>query len=77
MQIWKGLRNPITLAGIARRQPRARTCLLQDGIDGFFKMKNTWVYRLGMHKSKIDKLWEEFWTGGITNSVTVIEQISF
>lgn len=28
-------------------------------------------------KSKIDKLWEEFWTGGITNPLTVIEQITF
>ncbi|MFO0726464.1 MAG: class I SAM-dependent DNA methyltransferase [Myxococcota bacterium] len=29
------------------------------------------------HKSDIDKLWTEFWTGGITNPLTVIEQISF
>ncbi len=28
-------------------------------------------------KSRVDKLWEEFWTGGITNPLTVIEQISF
>jgi type I restriction enzyme M protein len=31
----------------------------------------------GELKSKVDKLWEEFWTGGITNPLTVIEQISF
>ncbi len=31
----------------------------------------------GELKSKIDKLWEEFWTGGITNPLSVIEQISF
>ena len=31
----------------------------------------------GPLKSQIDKLWEEFWTGGITNPLTVIEQISF
>ncbi|PCI58517.1 MAG: N-6 DNA methylase [Gammaproteobacteria bacterium] len=31
----------------------------------------------GSLKSKIDKLWEEFWTGGITNPLTVIEQITF
>lgn len=31
----------------------------------------------GELKSRIDKLWEEFWTGGITNPLTVIEQISF
>jgi type I restriction enzyme M protein len=31
----------------------------------------------GKLKSDIDKLWEEFWTGGITNPLTVIEQISF
>ncbi|RKH05554.1 SAM-dependent DNA methyltransferase [Corallococcus sp. CA053C] len=28
-------------------------------------------------KSDIEKLWAEFWTGGITNPLTVIEQISF
>ncbi len=28
-------------------------------------------------RSRIDKLWEAFWTGGITNPLTVIEQISF
>lgn len=31
----------------------------------------------GELKSRIDKLWEEFWTGGITNPLTVIEQITF
>ena len=31
----------------------------------------------GSLKSQIDKLWEEFWTGGITNPLTVIEQVSF
>lgn len=28
-------------------------------------------------KAKIDKLWVEFWTGGVTNPLTVIEQITF
>jgi type I restriction enzyme M protein len=31
----------------------------------------------GQLRTRIDKLWEEFWTGGITNPLTVIEQISF
>ena len=31
----------------------------------------------GDMRSRIDKLWEEFWTGGITNPLTVIEQITF
>jgi type I restriction enzyme M protein len=31
----------------------------------------------GELRSKIDKLWTEFWTGGIANPLTVIEQISF
>src|SRR3982751_3179985 len=31
----------------------------------------------GQLKSQVNKLWEEFWTGGITNPLTVIEQISF
>ena len=33
--------------------------------------------KTGRLKSEIDKLWETFWTGGITNPLTVIEQISF
>ena len=31
----------------------------------------------GTLRNDIDRLWEEFWTGGITNPLTVIEQISF
>lgn len=31
----------------------------------------------GPIKNDIDKLWEKFWTGGITNPLTVIEQISY
>lgn len=31
----------------------------------------------GTLKSNIDKLWEEFWTGGISNPLTIIEQITF
>ncbi|MGC4068701.1 MAG: type I restriction-modification system subunit M N-terminal domain-containing protein [Polyangiaceae bacterium] len=31
----------------------------------------------GTLRNEVDKLWEEFWTGGITNPLTVIEQISF
>lgn len=31
----------------------------------------------GEYRNKVDKLWTEFWTGGITNPLTVIEQISF
>ena len=28
-------------------------------------------------KSKIDRLWNNFWSGGISNPLTVIEQISY
>lgn len=31
----------------------------------------------GPIKNNVDKLWEKFWTGGITNPLTVIEQISY
>jgi type I restriction enzyme M protein len=31
----------------------------------------------GTLRNQIDKLWTEFWTGGITNPLSVIEQISF
>lgn len=28
-------------------------------------------------KSKIDKVWNSFWTGGLSNPITVIEQMSY
>jgi len=31
----------------------------------------------GEIKNKIDKIWEVFWTGGITNPLTVIEQFTY
>ena len=31
----------------------------------------------GELKSKIDKIWEAFWTGGISNPLTVIEQFTY
>ena len=31
----------------------------------------------GELKNKVDKLWLEFWQGGIANPLTVIEQITF
>ena len=31
----------------------------------------------GQIRNNVDKLWEKFWTGGITNPLTVIEQISY
>ena len=31
----------------------------------------------GAIRQQIDALWEKFWTGGITNPLTVIEQISY
>ena len=31
----------------------------------------------GELKSQIDKVWEAFWTGGISNPLTVIEQMTY
>ena len=31
----------------------------------------------GELKSQVDKIWEAFWTGGISNPMTVIEQFTF
>ena len=28
-------------------------------------------------KNKVDKIWESFWTGGITNPLDVIEQFTY
>ena len=31
----------------------------------------------GELKSQVDKIWNTFWTGGIANPITVIEQFTF
>ncbi|WP_172968381.1 type I restriction-modification system subunit M N-terminal domain-containing protein, partial [Weizmannia acidilactici] len=31
----------------------------------------------GEMKNKVEKIWETFWTGGITNPLTVIEQFTY
>ena len=31
----------------------------------------------GELRSKIDKVWEQFWTGGLSNPITVIEQMTY
>ena len=31
----------------------------------------------GEIKTKIDTIWDAFWTGGITNSITVLEQMTY
>ena len=31
----------------------------------------------GEIKNKVDKMWEYFWTGGLTNPVDVIEQLTY
>jgi type I restriction enzyme M protein len=31
----------------------------------------------GETKSKIDKIWNDFWTGGISNPLTVVEQFTY
>jgi type I restriction enzyme M protein len=31
----------------------------------------------GELKSKVDKLWTTFWSNGVSNSLSVIEQISY
>ena len=32
---------------------------------------------IGELKSQIDKVWEAFWTGGLSNPLTVIEQMTY
>ncbi|MDF2456217.1 MAG: methylase [Cytophagaceae bacterium] len=31
----------------------------------------------GEIKGQVDKVWEAFWTGGVSNPLTVIEQITY
>ena len=31
----------------------------------------------GEIKNRIDSIWDTFWTGGITNSLTILEQMTY
>lgn len=31
----------------------------------------------GEIKNKVDQIWDNFWTGGITNSITILEQRTY
>jgi len=31
----------------------------------------------GVIKNRIDSIWDTFWTGGITNSITILEQMTY
>ena len=31
----------------------------------------------GEIKTQVDIIWDAFWTGGITNSITVLEQMTY
>lgn len=31
----------------------------------------------GQIKNQIDQIWDTFWTGGITNSITLLEQMTY
>ena len=31
----------------------------------------------GVIKNKVDKIWTDIWVGGITNPITVIEQLTY
>lgn len=31
----------------------------------------------GEIKNRIDSIWDVFWTGGITNSITILEQMTY
>ena len=31
----------------------------------------------GELKSQIDQIWNTFWTGGITNTITIVEQLTY
>lgn len=47
-----------------------KICYLKDQDD-----KSSMI--TGDIKNKVDALWEDFWTAGITNSLTVVEQMTY
>ena len=46
-------------------------------VPSMFKIKEYKIMITGELKNKIDRLWETFWTGGITNPLDVVEQMTY
>ncbi|MEC5186672.1 type I restriction enzyme M protein [Geobacillus thermodenitrificans] len=41
------------------------------------EIKRRYIMLTGELRNRVDKIWETFWTGGITNPLTVIEQFTY
>lgn len=54
------------------------SCSFFSGVNYVIMSKDMEVIMLtGELKNKVDKIWESFWTGGITNPLDVIEQFTY
>jgi type I restriction enzyme M protein len=45
--------------------------------DGVIRINGGLAMITGELRNKVDKIWEIFWTGGITNPLSVIEQFTY
>lgn len=65
-----------------RREPFAQgtvvTATLDTVLSGSFEQNRRYVHVItGEIKSKVDGIWDAFWTGGISNPLEVMEQITY
>ena len=60
-------------------QKRYDELFLDDFIKAFDQITNQQgdIMITGEIKNKIDKVWTDMWAGGITNPLTVIEQLTY
>src|SRR5665811_736121 len=81
---WLNCTRPLlTIAGktfnIFHGIPAANLLLLYSVVysNGTMFQRSPTHVLTGENKSKIDKIWDAFWSGGISDPLRVIEQISF
>ena len=65
---------------LQKSQKTVKSCFLDTSSARVIVQKNTleeYPMLTGELKNKIDSLWEMFWTGGITNPLDVVEQMTY
>lgn len=73
---WKRL--PITQENTSINAFYAIILFKSEEISLFLETQNKPTYMItGEIKNRIDQIWDTFWTGGITNSLTILEQMTY
>ena len=68
------LKNYGSPIGVLRNQ---LVCQLQYFVDFRWAEHSTNSLRVNDRKRRIDQIWNKFWSGGISNPLTAIEQITY